>query len=296
MDKLKKSVWVICLATFLVTAFSCTQVQTGKTENQATEAADSTIKYYASVVFLLPSPGEILERFYSADIKYNPALLSSPANKDKYIGSKAQSLNLGIYITDMAYSALFERSTETINYLEAIQSLSTEAGISSNIYESLLARSKTNASKIDSLISISDEAFSNMLEFLEEGGKENTIALISAGAYIESLNIALQSIEKYSPEDEMIKLLVDMKYPMDNLLEKAKSATVSDTDNTIISYLNKISAIFNELQTKSSTTKVTEQQAGVISISGGDQIFISETEFANLKTQVAEIRKNIVSF
>jgi hypothetical protein len=299
MSIVKKIVWLINLTALLLWVTSCTNVQTKNNDKQDgtdSDTSDATIKYYASVVFLLPSPGDILERFYGASIKYNPAILNSPDNKDKYIGSKAQSLNLGVYITDMAYSALFERSAETIIYLEVIQSLSTESGISSNIFESLLTRSKANAGKIDSLISISDEAFSNMLEFLESGGKENTIALISAGSYIESLNIALQSIPKYSKDDEMLKLLADMKYPMDNLLEKAKSAKLSETDNSIINYLNQISIIFNELETRSSKTVVSEKKAGEISISGGEQVIMNEAEFNTLKSRVSEIRKNIVSF
>jgi hypothetical protein len=296
-----KIVWFFNVLAILAFFPSCSNVQTKTEGNQAENAADSSddaVKYYASVVFLLPSPGEILERFYGADLKYNAGLLNSPANKDKYIGSKAQSLNLGAYITDMAYAALFERSTETVNYLEAIQSLSTEAGISSTIFESLVIRSKANAGKIDSLVSISNEAFTGMLEFLESGGKESTIAQISAGAYIESLYIAVQSISKFSNDDNLVKMLAEMKYPMDNLLETAKSASAgsSDPDNSIVAYLKEISAIFNELDSNPSKTVVSEANAGTISISGGNKVSLSEADFNSLKAKVIEIRNKMVSF
>jgi hypothetical protein len=301
MLKLRKIVWLFNVLALLAFFSSCTNVQTKTEGNQAENAADSSddaVKYYASVVFLLPSPGEILERFYGADLKYNAGLLNPPANKDKYIGSKAQSLNLGVYITDMAYAALFERSTETVNYLEAIQSLSTEAGISSTIFESLVIRSKANAGKIDSLVSISNEAFTGMLEFLESGGKENTIAQISAGAYIESLYIAVQSISKFSNDDNLVKLLAEMKYPMDNLLETAKSASTSagEPDNSIVAYLKEISIIFNELDTNPSKTVVSEAKTGTISITGGNKINMSEADFNSLKAKVIEIRNKMVSF
>jgi hypothetical protein len=298
MSNVKKMFWLIVTA-ILFCSTSCTNVESKKAKTQATEYSDSTdpsVKYYASVVFLLPSPGEILERFYDAEIKYYPDLLNSPDNKSKYIGSKAQALNLGVYIADMSYSALFDRSSETVDYLEAIQTLSTEAGISSNIFESLLVRSKANAGKIDSLVNISNEAFANMLEFLETGGREITIAQISAGSYIESLYIALQSVKKYSADDKTLSLIVDMKYPMENLLEKTKSAAASEDNNILLNYLNQLSLIFNELETRGTKTTVSKGKDGAISILGGDKAAMNEADFNNLKDKVAKIRKSIVSF
>ncbi len=298
MNNVKTIFW-LCAFTGLIAGNSgCKNAQT-KNDSQSENYADSmgeNASDQESVLFLLPSPGEILLRFYSADFQYNPDLLNSPLNKDKYIGSKAQTLNLGVYITDMAYSALFERSAETVNYLEAVQALSTETGISSTIFESLLVRSKANAGKLDSLANISNEAFSNMLEFLETGGKENTIAQVSAGAYIESLFIALQSIGSYSEDNESLALLSDMRFPVDNLLEKAKSATLNEADKTIINYLIEISSIFNELEKNGSKTVITQNPSGEVSIQGGEEFKMNEANFINLKNKVSEIRKGIVSY
>lgn len=293
MNRIKKFFWLYNAGVLLLLAPSCTNIKNNqKSGGDSQEINQNTDE---SVLYLLPSPGEILLRFYSTDIQYKPELLNSPEYKDKYIGSKSQALNLGVYITDMAYSALFERSVETINYLEAIQSLSSESGISSGVFENLLARSKANAGQLDSLANISNEAFTNMLEFLENGGKETTIAQISAGAYIESLYVALQSIEDYSKDNETLTLLVEMKYPMDNLMQKAKNS-ISEGDTTIVNYLNEISAIFNELDTSGEETLITQEPDGVLSIAGGDDIRIDEKGFAALKNKVIEIRSGIVYF
>jgi hypothetical protein len=298
MNNRSKIFLLFNIAGLLLIATSCTNVQnknTGQVEISV-DTADTTSSDHVSVIYLLPSPGEILLRFYTADLKYKPEILNSAGNKGKYMGSKAQTLNLGVYIADMAYCAMFERSTETVNYLEAIQTLSTEAEISSNIFESLLVRSKANAGQIDSLINISNDAFTNMLEFLETGGKEIAITQVSAGAYIESLFIALQSVEKFSNDNETLKLLAEMKYPMENLMEKAKSATANETDKAIINYLTQIAVIFNELENNGSKTVITKSASGEISIQGGEEMVINETNFNNLKKKVSEIRNNIVSF
>lgn len=295
----KKIIWLILIPAILFKLPSCTNADTKKATGQNegnTDSTDAAVKYYASVAFLLPSPGEIIERFYDAKIKYYPELLNSPDNKSKYIGSKEQALNLGVYIADMSYSALFERSSETIEYLESIQSLSIEAGISSAIFESLVVRSKANAGKIDSLVIISNEAFGNMLEFLETGGREITIAQISAGSYIESLYIALNSVKKYSKDNKILSLVIDMKYPLENLLEKTKSETRSNENNILLNYLSQLGLIFNELETRSTKTTVSKKPTGELTVMGGDQISMSETDFINLKNKVSKIRKSIVDF
>ncbi len=298
MNSPKKAIWFFSAAVaFLLTA-SCSSNQGTGSQSRSAGSEDSvTIPPIVreSVTYLLPSPGEVLLRFYKSDLSYKPELLNPVGNRDKYIGSRAQSMNLGVYITDMAYSALFDRPAETVKYLEAIQALSTDLGISSSVFESMISRSKANADKIDSLIYISNEAFTSMMDFLETGGKETTIAYISAGAYIESLNIAVNSIGNYKPGDD-VDLLVEMKYPMDNLLEKARIATDAESDKTIVNYLNQVSEIFNELDVKNTRTEVSETQKGQLDLKGGDEPVMDEASFNNLKAKVTEIRKNIVSF
>jgi len=297
MSKIRRIIWFVNVSVLFLVIASCTNVK--DKSNQDGTDSDSVDVHKAgveSVLFLLPSPGEILLRFYSSDFEYKQELLNPASNKDKYIGSQAQSLNLGVYVTDMAYSALFERSAETVNYLEAIQALNTETGISSGIFESLITRSKANAGQLDSLANISNEAFTLMLEFLESGGKEIPIALISSGAYIESLYLALQSIEKYSENSETIELLAEMKYPMENLIEKAKVILKSDEDKAILNQLLQISDIFNGLDTNPSKIVITKNENGGVTIGGGDQKKISEASFNILKSKVAEIRNNVVSF
>ena len=302
MWKIKKTAWYIIAAGLLISIASCTNQQTKNKsgqDNSAGNISDSSLagnENKEQIFFLIPSPGEILERFHNSGIQYNPGLLNSAGNKDKYLGSKAQSLNLGVYIADLAYLALFERSTETVSYLETIQSLGVEAGISSSIYENLLVRAKANAGNMDSLLSISNEAFGNMKEFLENGGKENMIARISAGAYIESMYIALQSMNKFSVSGPLPELLTEMKYPTANLVELARNVITTENDSSLYQYINQVSLIFNEMETRSSKILISQPQAGRISISGGEKLRMNENEFNSLRKTVTGIREEMVGY
>ncbi len=296
MMKIKHVFWLLNLfaGIFILTACNNPQTKNAAGANDSLDMFDESLEDMDQVIFLLPSPGDILDRFKQAKIKYNADLINSPDNKDKYLDSKSQALNLGVYITDMAYVALYNRSTETVEYLETIKFLSGEANISSNIFESLIGRSTSNAGKIDSLVNISEEAFDNMLDYLEMGGRENTIAQISAGSYIESMYIALQSVTNYTQDQEIIQALAEMKYPLDNLEEKAKNASLSEAESSIITIINEIVEIFNELDSSSSKTIVAKENTGAIKIQGGDKFYLSEADFNKLKTKITEVRNNIV--
>ena len=67
----KKIFWLLLIPLALIKLSSCTNADTKKATAQKEGIIDSTdasVKYYASVVFLLPSPGEIIERFYDAKL------------------------------------------------------------------------------------------------------------------------------------------------------------------------------------------------------------------------------------
>ena len=68
------------------------------------------------MLFLYPSPGEIIDGFFDADLEYRNGLVNSVEKKDSYLGSRSQALNLGIYITDLAYLAKYGLTGEALRH------------------------------------------------------------------------------------------------------------------------------------------------------------------------------------
>ncbi len=293
----KNNIILLIIITGIIILNSCTCVQSEKSDQNSGSNESASLSLYdgESVIYLIPPPGEILDRFHGAGIGYNQEFLNPVSQKDRYIGSMAQSLNLGVYIADMAYLSLFERYNESVEYLEVIQSLSYEVGISSGVFESLITRAKANAGVVDSLFNISNEAFADLLEFLEEGGKENTIALISAGAYIESLYLALQSAGEYSEENTILQMISDMMFPLNNIMDRAREVRDDENIAGIVKVLDGIAEVFTKLETGDTGIKVEESEEGVISILGKGKMTINEENFYELKNRISEIRNNIVS-
>jgi len=248
------------------------------------------------ILFLIPSPGEMLDRIYGSEIDYNIDFINPVSNKEKYLGSYKQALNLGVYFSDMAYLTLFDtRVTETVDYLEAIQYLSYEVGISSSVFGSLIERAKANLGDMDSLFSISNEAYIDLLDFLESGGKENTIIMVSSGAFIESLYLAVNAAGEYSDDNEITSLIWEMRFPLDNLLERAKYTSDDENVQKILEMLIPVNEIFSSMKKTSPGLKVTTEGSKKVKVDVGANPKVTEEGFNNLKKWVTTVRTTIIS-
>jgi hypothetical protein len=253
----------------------------------------SDIEVTKSFIYLFPAPGEVLDRFYNADLQFIEGLLHDPGLSDTYLSSKDKGLNLGIYLTDMAYTALFSRNSEAADYLEVIRKLSGDLNVSTSTFESLIERARKNMGHRDSLVSISNEVFFNMVEFLESSGQENTVAIISSGAYVESMYLALNSVDEYNDNDPIIRQIAELKYPMENLMSHAESVSEDPNVQSILTFVKELNQLFSELE--STATNAVVSEPGVISFSGDSVPELSRDNFDEMKQKVILIREHIVN-
>jgi len=258
------------------------------------ESLQEELNILEDVLYLYPIPGEIIEGFFDAELEYKSGLVNSVEKKDSYLESRSQALNLGIYITDLAYSAKFGLTGEALGYLEAVYSLGTRVGVSTEVFQSLLDRAKENISDSDSIVHISNEAFYQMIFFLENSNKENTLAVISVGAYIESLYLVLETKELFIEDDPVFTQIGDMKYPLDNLLDRAKKLEGDKNVASIISYLISIHEIFDKLVVDETETAVSKKE-GKLVINGGSTFNLNAENFMEMKSAIRSIRAEITT-
>ena len=291
---------IIALILVLAGLNACKSDKSGTAKHQeigdqeASEIADR-IDQIKTVYHLCPSPAEMLSVINVSGMEYKGSLLNPAENVQNYYDSKSQTLILGVYITDLAYTALFGRHEETINYLEVVQQVSEQVRVTGAINEGLINRAKNNVEYLDSLFSISNEAFINMLLYCEKNKRPNTIVLLSAGAFIESLYLAVNFIESYDATDYIVNHVAEQKYALDNLMTFAES--LSDDPNVagVIEDLQPIVSLYETIGTSTGTTTVKKESENKLVIGGGKKVSLSEENFNQLKALTLEIRENIVS-
>lgn len=291
---------VLFFALALISLSACKSDKSGSAAHQEIddqEASEITdrIDQIKKVFHLCPSPAEMLSVINLSEMEYNGALLNPAENVEKYFDSRSQTLNLGIYITDLAYTALFGRHEETIDYLEIVQQVSEQVRVTGAINEDLINRAKGNVEFLDSLFSISNEAFINMLFYCEKNNRPNTIVLLSAGAFIESLYLAVNMVDSYEATDHLVNHLADQKYALDNLM--AFAVTLSDDPNvaSIIEDMQPIISLYEKIGSSTGSTTVKKEGENKLVIGGGSKVKLSEADFNQLKKITLEIRGKVVS-
>ena len=186
------------------------------------------IESFNQIYHLYPSPAEMLGVINFDNISYNSLLLNPAKNADMYIDSKAKTYALGLYMTDLAYVALFGRHEETLDYLETVKSLSEEISITEAVDEKMIEKARNNVEYLDSLYIISNEAFMNILSYCERNERPNTVVMLSAGAFTESLFLAVNMIKDYASAGQLLQHLADQKYTIDNFMMFARNINSSD--------------------------------------------------------------------
>ncbi len=294
------------LLIFLFLATGCKsggQRAPGMIDDAETGEIVERIETIKQVYHLCPSPAEMLGMIDVAGLSFDGELLNPTENSDKYLDTKSRTLALGVYITDMAYAALFGRHEETLDYLEVMRSVAEQVRISGAINDELIQKAKNNVEYLDSLFDISNEAFINMLFFCERNNRPNTIILLSAGAFIESLYLAVNLVDDYDNAGYILQHLAEQKYAIDNLMVFAES--LSDEDENIASVIDDMKPIRQiydglELGSGAVTIRTQNEASGEkpkkLVIGGGDSgpITLSHEDFNKLKEEIIRLRTSLV--
>ena len=260
---------------------------------EESEDLKNRIEDIKKVFFLCPSPAEMLGDIDVNKFDYQSWFLNPKDNADTYLDMKTQTLNLGIYITDLAYNALFGRHQETLDYFETVQTLSEKIRVTGAINDEMIRRVKDNAVNLDSLFAISNEAFMNMVSYCEKNSRSNTISLLSIGAFIESLYLAINMAAEFQETDQLINHLAEQKYALDNLVSFAETMPDDESVSGLLVDMKPIRDIYEQLQTKGEQTVVKKDSTNKLVVSGGKKIVLSEKDFLRLKQETGKIRNKI---
>jgi len=286
---------VVCCLGLII---SC---KSDRTKSSSTEIGNETgeiiekIENIKKVYNLCPSPAEMLSIIEVEKMQFKTDILNSIQNANKYLDMRSLTVNLGVYATDLAYTALFGRREETIDYLEKVQDIAEKIRITGTVNDRLIERAKNNVNYIDSLFNISNEAFINMIFFCEKNDRPSTIMLISTGAFIESLYLSSAMVDAYSARENMMQHLADQGYTLDNLMTTTEDESSDPNVAYALKLLKPLKDLYDQFGESGGTTIIKKESAGKLIIGGKSKKMLSEEDFTKLKDTVTSIRNNIIS-
>jgi len=298
--KTKSFYFILAIIVFIGSiSLSCkSRVENEDTTDIDSQAiTDSLLAGNENLVFYsFPSSQEMFS-FIKKDAKliYRTDLVNSTENLSKYIDTRSKNLALGIYLADLSYMTLFNKTSNAYEYIDVITKLSNDLRINLPFQESFLERIKDNLSNEDSLVSISDQYSTKIVDYLLQNNKDKMLSNITSASYIEGLYIALNLVEDYSDDNTVIKRIVEQKHSFTNLIKYSKKYQYDENTNTAIDLLTQIYNVFekfNVIEESKSTIERDENNRMVLK--GGKKIVISENEYNELKQIVTEVRNKIV--
>jgi len=100
-----------------------------KNDNSQNSSIDTTDTDSDDYEFIPPSPLQIASIFKKAGLEYMQGLPNSTENADDYNSKFQQSLNFGVYSSDLAYCVENEKYDEASQYLKVIRKLGSKIGL-----------------------------------------------------------------------------------------------------------------------------------------------------------------------
>lgn len=281
--------------------YSCkTDVKKDTDDNIDTQAlSDSLLASDENYVFYsFPSSQEMFSFIKKdAELVYRTDLVNPPENISKYIDTKSKTLALGIYLADLSYMTLFNKTSTAYDYIDLITKLSNDLRINLPFQDNILERIKNNLNNPDSLIIISDQYSSKIVDYLLQNNKDKILANITSASYIEGLYIALNLVEAYSDDNEVVQRIVEQKHSFTNLIKYANKYHTDENTKVAIELLNEIYTVFNKFPEKQEAeSKIERVGDNKMVLKGGKKIQISENEFNELKAKVIEVRTKIIEY
>jgi len=179
---------------------------------------NQSLKKVKNIFYNVPSPVEVTNIIKRMNLPYHPDLLNPSANSDNYLTQADMALNMGVYGADLSYIRIYEQYQDAANFLVVVKKFTRELGIPEEGERIIAKRLEKNLQNQDSLLRIITETFTDSDSYLKENQRGSTAALIIFGGWIETLYLATNIIDPDTPQNDMVNLIVQQRYSVNNLL------------------------------------------------------------------------------
>ena len=282
MYKLLKYILIFTVVFFT----QCRNVSTPKNNLDNDNPKEKTAK----IIYRIPSPIEVINLFRLSELEYNEDVLNPMGNWENYTDLLSQSINLGIYSADLAYSSAFEQYQQSALYFDLIKKLSEKVGISTLLSAEMVGRVQHNLQNADSLRVISNDYYKTMVDYLSENEKLKELSLVYTGGWIENIYILTSAMDTTNINIDLKEQLSDQRLTSENL-NKLLVLTKDDKDvNLVLKDMSPIFKLYQNLEVEENKPIQVADNNDEIVISGGTSWIINQKEIIDLRNLVREIR------
>jgi len=219
----------------------------------------------------VPSSYEVTKLIYETQTAYIVALANGPEKAGEYITQRDKVLNLGVYATDLCYSATYMMKQGALDYLKATKTLIDDLGISTTFNTSYGERIERNIDSRDSLIQIVNESFDDTWNYLIDNQQDVLARLVVCGSWIEGIYITTHAAASAGDNTKFLEALAKQKKSLNELVNLL--GAVKDVDEVadiykglsdLQTYYEEVGDIMTDEQLKIISEKIEIIREGIV--------------------------------
>ncbi len=194
--------------------------------------------------FVAPSPIQIASILQKAEMKYMDGITNEISNNNNYTTVFHQSINFGVYASDIAYCVTNEKYDEAGNYMKVIKDLSNKIGLETIFQSSnLIQRFEDNIGDQDSIMDLLIYIQTNTDDYIQDNELNDLNVIYFTGAWIEGMFLGTQTI--VGDVDKKISLLLSEQMTIANALIKGLEH-IEDKNDDITDLTDHIKEVVEE--------------------------------------------------
>lgn len=263
--------WYFALA-FLVFLGSCGQKEKENNSEDFSKAEEDLKNQITGMAYKIPPPTEIPYLMSSIGAEFNPGLVNDRKKSEGYAANNDKAaLNLGVYTADIGYLTSYEKTQESIDYINTCKTLADNLGVLGTFDIDMLKKFEASVSNKDSMASLLNTTITKADKYLKDGNRNKLAALMLTGGFIEGMYIATGLVKTYPkdllPKDSrnlilspLIKKIMDQKASVDEVVKMLQSVEKGEPIDGLLTDLTALQASYNALniEDKLSANKASE--------------------------------------
>jgi hypothetical protein len=243
-------------------------------------AADQQISEEAmeEIVQNVSSPIEMAALIKEIGTPFSIDYLATTDFVDRYNTSYQMAYILGVFGADLGYMNIYDKNTQILDYLTAINKLADGIYVGQFFDFATLKRLATSRENLDSLMYISVNSFNNMDFYLRENQRGQLSALMITGIWVEGMYLATQVAMK-NANPLLYQRIGEQKLNMNNLFLILNAYKSQKNIQDLIDVLNEIKIEFDQVEiTYEMGEPETVEQDGMIMIVQNEKSIVHITD------------------
>ena len=263
-------------------------------------AADLQISEEAldEIVQSVSSPIEMAALIMEIGTPFSLDYLATTDFVDRYNTSFQMAYSLGVFGADLGYLNIYNKNTQIVDYLTAINKLADGIRVGQFFDFATLKRLATSRESIDSLMYISVSSFNNIDSYLRENNRGHLSALMITGVWIEGMYLATQ-VANHTSNPVLSERIGEQKLNLNNLFLILNPYKSQQQIADLLAQMNEIKDVFDQVEIiyEMGEPETVEKDGMVMIVQNEKSIVqITDEQLQQIINKTEEVRNKLIAY